>query len=69
MTLIKGFAFHMKTLCMWKDPKTMENRQHFGNVYFSLNIACVQNHSSGMNVEDVTKDDDTFTVLMPDLLH
>ena len=53
---------------IWKDPKTMEWCQCYGNVYFHFNISCAQKHSREMNGEDITTGLDTFTILTPDYL-
>ena len=62
--ILKDFVFHMRALRIWKDEKkTVEWHQSYGNVYFHFNISCVQKHNSHINVEDITIDEDTFTLL------
>ena len=68
----KDFTFCMQTLHIWKDQKTKEWCQNYGNIYFHFTMSWVKKHNSGMTVEDVTITGDTFNLLKPNhlcLLH
>ena len=59
----------MKMLQIWKDPKTMEWCQHYGNVNFHFNISCAQKYNREMNVENIISGEDTFIFVTADHLH
>ena len=61
--LPKDFAFHMQALRIWKDAKTLEWCQCYGNMYFHFNISCVQKHNRQMNLKYITIGKDSFTFL------
>ena len=62
------FDFHVKALCIWKDSKTLEWRQWYGNVDFYFNIRCAEKLNRVITVENVNINDDTFFLLTPDYM-
>ena len=64
----KHLVFQMQALQIWRTKGWEDWQQCYGNVYFHLNISCLQLHNNKLTIEHVTMAADTFALLSQDHL-